>query len=330
MPLTVYHKHIISETLALAPLFSREVEGGEQAIAEHVRAATSAIEGPAAGHFERFKRLFDDPQAFPHISEQGRVTNGEIRQQMVVYLDKMITDAAPHFGKTVAELGWDKEAQLSAVYRREGKEIGLGQAQIDVPNFGEHTLLGIWKLQEDEKMSTQAAYFRVAKLNKFQVAATWEYGFSREQVNIPHFGKHTMDAMDILISRSLLKSAKGAYEQVKGLDAHRVAGIVDYQLSREEVEAPNFGAHTLSAIKVLSDLAPKVAIDHDRGICYEISIETLYQDAYKQVRGYDAEQVSRVVSAAHREAAQQQVQVGAFNVPARGQRIGPQVHHIAR
>ncbi len=94
---------------------------------------------------------------------------------------------------------------------------GLTIEQLEVVNFGEHTLAGIALLtspsraQNNQKIFTiKEAYTLIAGLNAIQTEGVTRYGLSREQVSIPDFGERTLSLMRALISVEMAKNGQEA------------------------------------------------------------------------------------------------------------------------
>ncbi len=106
----------------------------------------------------------------------------------------------------------DLVAQAKGFHR-----YGLTIAEMEVPNFGEHTLAGIAFLTRPDRIenrqkvfSIKEAYAAVAGLNAIQTEGVIRYGLSREQVNIQGFGSRTLSLINALISAEIRKNGEEA------------------------------------------------------------------------------------------------------------------------
>ncbi|WP_340199949.1 hypothetical protein [Ascidiimonas sp. W6] len=146
----------------------------------------------------------------------------------------------------------------------EAKENGrrfyqLSNEQVESPKFGPHTLEAIDFLTTyDKAEDNQEAFGMVQDLNATQVEGLRFYNLELDQVQTPNFGKHTLEAMNYLIfMEDMGENNPEVFEKVSGLNEIQTKGVIEYELTKDQVTAPNFGAHTLEKIDTLlsNDLA---------------------------------------------------------------------------
>jgi hypothetical protein len=145
---------------------------------------------------------------------------------------------------------------LDAV-QADGILAGLSRENVTVPNFGEHTLLGIDRLTfRDDTLTRQAAFETLRGLNADQVQGVVSFGLSNEQVNTPNFGQHSLQGIRNLITQNSLLTNENAFLQIAGLDTAQTQGITDFGLSREQVQSPVFSTNILKTMEALQQLNP--------------------------------------------------------------------------
>jgi uncharacterized protein (DUF433 family) len=128
----------------------------------------------------------------------------------------------------------------------EGIKLGLSRAQVLAPNFGYHTVSAI-KAEMEKGVSLEDAFAKYGELNHIEVQAMTELGLSRAQVLAPNFGYHTVSAIKAEMEKGV--SLEDAFAKYGGLNHIEVQAMTELGLSRAQVLAPNFGYHTVSAIK---------------------------------------------------------------------------------
>jgi len=182
-------------------------------------------------------------------------------------------------------------------YEIDGLSYGLTREQMQVDNFGYHTVIGILTLLEN--ISPDDAYEKVKGLDENQVKGAL-IGLTREQMQVDNFGSHTVGGIRTLLKRGI--SFDEAYEEVKELSEDKVLGFL-LTLTREQMQVDNFDLHTVLGIKSLIKGGASLG------------------EAYEKVKGLDENQVNNVITGLSSQA-RKQVNVGGFDVPALGLRIG--------
>jgi hypothetical protein len=129
---------------------------------------------------------------------------------------------------------------------------GLNEQDVHAPNYGTHTLHAMDFLHLQGRAGNfQEAFKMVRGLDSADSIAISIYERSREDLQTPNFGAHTIMAMDALRFWTEVRTFQEAFEMLRGLDAQQTKGISLYELTREQVLTPNFGSHTLQAMDVL-------------------------------------------------------------------------------
>lgn len=191
------------------------------------------------------------------------------------------------------------------------------------PHFSRETRIHIRDVMDEQRCSIADAYAKVQGLDSMQVRGV-RLGLTREQVQVENFSVDTVIAIMETRQHSPNISLQDAYEKFKGLDTPQINGI-GKGLSRQEVNSPNFGQHTINAA---------VALYWDRGA-------SSIKEGFKVVRGLDAnqaefwedratpEQVRKRLKEIKKSQApaEGQVRVGNFNVPAPG---GPRINQSGK
>jgi len=128
----------------------------------------------------------------------------------------------------------------------------LNLQDVHSPNFGSHSLIAIDNLILIKKMTNKVLAFEMIKgLTEAQAQGVSLYDLEREDVCTSGFEKHILHAIDLLKSKGLASSNRDAFEMIKGLDSDQIMGICVFELTKEQVNTPKFGIHTLEAIKLL-------------------------------------------------------------------------------
>ncbi|WP_340200121.1 hypothetical protein [Ascidiimonas sp. W6] len=155
----------------------------------------------------------------------------------------------------------------------------MTRSQVLDEQFGIHTLNGINALlSQNRARSKQDAAQILTGLNPDQAAGLVAFGFTRDQVLTTNYGEHTNEAIQHLNSFRRVQSFPQALQIVTGLNPIQTRGIIDFRLGREQVQSPNFGQHTLTAIRELVD---NRRVDDFRA-------------AFNLVRGFDETQTNAV------------------------------------
>ncbi|WP_340199947.1 hypothetical protein [Ascidiimonas sp. W6] len=135
----------------------------------------------------------------------------------------------------------------------------LTREQVENPKFGSHTLEAIDFLTTyDKAEDNQEAFGMVQDLDATQVEGLRFYNLGLDQVQTPNFGKHTLEAMNYLIfMEDMGENNPEVFEKVSGLNEIQTKGVIEYELTKDQVTSPNFGTHTLEGIDTLisNDLA---------------------------------------------------------------------------
>ena len=130
--------------------------------------------------------------------------------------------------------------------QEEGMKLGLSRAQVLSADFGEHTVTAI-KAEIGKGVSLEDAYAKYRELNNIEINAMTELGLSRAQVLSADFGVYTFRAIKEEIRKGVsLEDAFAKYRELKYIE---INAMTELGLSRAHVLAPNFGSHTISAIK---------------------------------------------------------------------------------
>ncbi|WP_340200262.1 hypothetical protein [Ascidiimonas sp. W6] len=154
-------------------------------------------------------------------------------------------------------------------------EYDLTRQQVETANFGAHTLEAIDTLQNrNEDLSIQEAFNQVQNLNRIQIDGLLHYGLNRWQVETPNFGRHSLNTLDRLrqANPALFISNERTFDTIAGLNEPQIDGIFYYNLSRQQVETPNFGRDTLDTIDGLMQTNrarfpnPQVAFNEVNGL----------------------------------------------------------------
>lgn len=99
-----------------------------------------------------------------------------------------------------------------------GLQLGLSQTQVLVPNFGYHTINAIKAemVKEESPLPLEGAFAKYSGLNAIQVDGMTKLGLSRQQVFVPNFGKHTINAIKVIQKRDQQISLDNAFAMVRG------------------------------------------------------------------------------------------------------------------
>lgn len=139
----------------------------------------------------------------------------------------------------------------------DGVLAGLSRENVTTQNFGGHTLIGMDQLTfRDENISQEAAFQALSGLNAQQVDGIIRFQLTKQQVNTPNFGQHTLDGIQTLKNKSPLRSNENAYRQIAGFNPTQTEGSIEFGLTRNQVENPMFTATILKTIDALQRLNP--------------------------------------------------------------------------
>jgi hypothetical protein len=141
----------------------------------------------------------------------------------------------------------ETDAQVSGV-----TEYDLDREEVQTANFGQHTLTGIDAIRaQNAGLDNHQAFNLISGLNEPQVLGRTNYQLTTAQINTVNFGMHTLMAMDNLMEQNQLLTHAAAFERVRGLNSAQAMGVGNFSLSREDVNTPNFGNHTLDTMNGL-------------------------------------------------------------------------------
>lgn len=130
----------------------------------------------------------------------------------------------------------------------------MNREQVLDSAFGEHTLNGIDKLVRQQRAeSIIEATGMLRGLNPYQVEGVVTYSLDPHEVQALNYGEHTNTAIRNLRSFRRVRNFRRALQLVRDLDPNQTRGVVDFQLSREQVLTPNFGVHTLTGMQNLME-----------------------------------------------------------------------------
>ena len=155
-----------------------------------------------------------------------------------------------------------------------GTQYNLTRAQVETPNFGNHTLNGLLTLRFQGVPMNQA-FNRVSGLeNIAQVRGVTEFNLTRNDVQSANFGDHTITGLEAIEAQAQQQGANFnpalAFNMLRGLDPAQVLGITTYALNRAQVQSENFGMHTLMGIDNLmqqnQNLLPNIAFNSVEGL----------------------------------------------------------------
>lgn len=94
---------------------------------------------------------------------------------------------------------------ISQSLQDESIKIGLTKAQINILNFGHHTLDAIKKLMSESNLTLAEAYDQFKYLNYIQVEGITNLGLSRNEVENKHFNEISFRAIETSMKRGLSK-----------------------------------------------------------------------------------------------------------------------------
>ena len=131
-------------------------------------------------------------------------------------------------------------------------QYNLNRAQVETPNFGNHTLNGLLTLRFQGVPMNQA-FNRVSGLeNIAQVRGVTEFNLTRNEVQSANFGDHTITGLEAIETQAQqlgINFNPGiAFAQLNGLNEPQVVGFTTYGLTQGQIHSENFGQHTLTGI----------------------------------------------------------------------------------
>ncbi len=144
-----------------------------------------------------------------------------------------------------------------------GVRLGLSHAQVMAPNFGAHTISAI-KAEMKKGALLEDAFEKYRDLNNIETRAMTELGLIRAQVMAPNFGYHTISAIKAEMKKGA--SREDAFEKYRNRNNIEIQAMLELGLTCAQVLVPNFGDHTVKAIKA------------------EIKNGTLLKDAFEKYR----------------------------------------------
>ena len=95
---------------------------------------------------------------------------------------------------------------ISQSLQDESIKIGLTKAQINILNFGHHTLDAIKKLMFESNLTLAEAYDQFKCLNYIQIKGMTQLDLSRNEVENKHFNEMSLRAIEISMKRGLSKN----------------------------------------------------------------------------------------------------------------------------
>ncbi|WP_340203764.1 hypothetical protein [Ascidiimonas sp. W6] len=129
-------------------------------------------------------------------------------------------------------------------------------------NFDVHTVKAIEHLKgQNENLSQSDALSMVRGLDGTQVEAMLDLGLSVEQVKTPKFGEPIMWGITDLVTNNPNMTNQEAFEMLRELDNDQVAGIVNFELNRAQVQSENFGKQILEGMDYLQHLDNNIPKD---------------------------------------------------------------------
>ncbi len=155
----------------------------------------------------------------------------------------------------------------------------MSREQVLDPQFSFYTLEGINNLVDQNRADNLAQGAQMLTgLNPHQIEGVVNFNFTRQQVRVENYGMHTNDAINRLAGRRRRPDFQQALNRVSGLDPVQTRGMVEFNLTRENVTTQNFGRHTLEGMQELRD--NREAINN--------------REAFEALQGLDTHQVSGI------------------------------------
>lgn len=145
----------------------------------------------------------------------------------------------------------EENINLNRIQQRGITEYGLTVEQVQTPNFGNHTLNAIDRLQyENNELTESQAFNQVAGLNRAQTEGTINYGLTLDDVYAPNFNENSLRTVDYLrrMNPTQFRNNRTAFNHIRGLNEEQVDGFLHYNLTREQVETPGYSERTLDII----------------------------------------------------------------------------------
>jgi hypothetical protein len=134
-------------------------------------------------------------------------------------------------------------AQIMAV-----RDLGLTKGQVQVANFGNHTMHAI-KADMARGATLQAAYYRYVGLNNIQVEAVSDLGLTRNQVQVYELNFGVINSIKSDMAQGV--SLEDAYTKYVGLSYAQCDAIRELGLTRDQVKIANFSYETVYAMENL-------------------------------------------------------------------------------
>lgn len=116
--------------------------------------------------------------------------------------------------------------------------------------------------------------------NKYAQNEGVKLGLSHEQVTAPNFGYHTIAAIRAEIEKGT--SLEDAFVKYRHLNNSQIEAMTVLGLSRQQVTVPNFGYHTISAIRDIQKRTVKLSSSD----AFEMVKEKSYKDTKEFLESY--------------------------------------------
>ena len=165
------------------------------------------------------------------------------------------------------------KVQIEGVY-----SFNLTINQVKAINFGRHSLscLDTLKTRDSTKNYKDLFSIKIEGLNAIQITGVLNYNLTKEEAE--KFGEFTLIAISILNNNFPNKSRQNIFDMVKNLDVYQARGVSEFNLTRDQVSAPNYGSHTFIAIRDIMK----------QGMARN------YQDAFAMVKGLNKHEAGLV------------------------------------
>ena len=148
---------------------------------------------------------------------------------------------------------------------------------IDSQSFRKNPMTAL-NLKSD---SNQEASDEASRRDELRNIAHYNYGIPRNKSNHSSFGRHTLNAINVLKNRGLAENNDKAFEIVKGLNEAQAKAVSQYDFPIEDVKNKlTFGEHTINAFEFLKS-------QH---------LEMTEQEIYKNVIDLSSTQVKGLIS----------------------------------
>jgi hypothetical protein len=144
-----------------------------------------------------------------------------------------------------------ENTDLTIVQQDGINNYGLSVEQVQSLNYGHHTLEAIDRLLFDnENLTVQEAFPEVVGYTRSQLEGRLNYNLNEQEVQSANFGRHSLNAIDHLrqINPTGFPTNRSAFNLIQNLDEIQVNGVLYYDLTRAQVQTPNFNEQTLETI----------------------------------------------------------------------------------